>query len=202
MPRLADRLDSRHAPSDAMTILNLGSLNIDRVLAVPRVVRGGETLASSSLAVFAGGKGLNQSVALARAGARVAHVGKIGADGRWLLEKLASEGIDTSAVRESAGPSGQAMIQVDSAGQNAIVIVGGANQEITAEEIDEALARFPIAEWLLAQNETSGVEHAIRRARQRGLRVAFNPAPFDTRCSAFRSIWSICCASTKPKAPR
>ena len=164
-----------------MAILNLGSLNVDRVFRVPRIVRAGETIASHSLQVFAGGKGANQSVALAHAGAEVIHAGKIGPDGRWLLDKLRQCGVDTSAVVESASPSGQAIIQVDDAGQNAIVVLGGANAEITADEFDRALAGSPRATWLLVQNETSSVAHAIVRAEQRGLRVALNPAPLDDR---------------------
>lgn len=164
-----------------MSFLNLGSLNIDRVLRVGRIVHPGETIASTSLAEFAGGKGANQSVALARAGATVAHLGKIGPDGRWLLEKLAAEGIDVQRVSVAARPTGQAMIQVDDVGQNAIVLAGGANQDITESEVDAAIASVAAGSWLLTQNETSAVAHAIERARQRGLLVAFNPAPFDDR---------------------
>jgi ribokinase len=162
-----------------MKIFNLGSLNIDRVFRVPHIVRPGETIASMSTAVFAGGKGANQSVALARAGAQVAHVGKVGADGRWLLEKLARENVDTRFIRVADGPTGQALIQVDDAGQNAIVLLNGANAQITPEEVDKALAGASADDWLLAQNETSAVAHAIWRAKEGGRRVAFNPAPFD-----------------------
>jgi ribokinase len=162
-------------------ILNLGSLNIDRVVRVCHIARPGETIAGESLAIFAGGKGANQSVALARAGAQVAHLGKIGDDGQWLLEKLSREQIDTRWVRVGSGPTGQAMIQVDDTGQNAIVLVGGANQDITAQEVDAAVSGFSAGSWLLTQNETSAVEHAIRSAKQHDLRVAFNPAPFDRR---------------------
>lgn len=162
-----------------MSILNLGSLNIDRVVRVDHIARPGETIAGKSLSLFAGGKGANQSVALARAGAKVMHAGKIGADGRWLLDTLVSEGIDVRWVRVGAGSSGQALIQVDDAGENAIVLWPGTNAEITADEVDESLASVPPGGWLLAQNETSAVAHALRCAAERGLRVALNPAPFD-----------------------
>lgn len=164
-----------------MAILNLGSLNIDRVFRVPRIVGPGETIASHSLQVFAGGKGANQSVALAHAGAQVVHAGKIGPDGRWLLDKLRQSGVDTSAVDERDSPTGQAIIQVDDAGQNAIVVLGGANAEITEGDVDRALDGCPQATWLLVQNETSSVGHAIVRAHERALRVALNPAPMDDR---------------------
>jgi ribokinase len=94
-------------------ILNIGSLNIDRVFHVDHVTRPGETLACSGVAVFAGGKGANQSVALARAGAMVQHVGKVGTDGQWLVQKLALENIDTHGISVGAGPTGQPLIQVD-----------------------------------------------------------------------------------------
>ncbi len=164
-----------------MTILNLGSLNIDRVFRVPRIVSPGETIASRSLQAFAGGKGANQSVALARAGAEVIHAGKIGPDGRWLLDKLRQCGVDASAVIESDSLTGQAIIQVDDAGQNAIVILAGANAELTSGDVDRAFDTFPQVTWLLVQNETSAVGHAIASAKQRGLRVAFNPAPMHDR---------------------
>lgn len=164
-----------------MAILNLGSLNIDRVFRVSRIVRPGETIACRSLDVFAGGKGANQSVALAHAGAQVVHAGKIGPDGRWLLDKLRQSGVDTSAVFEGDSLSGQAIIQVDDSGQNAIVVLGGANAEITGDDVDRALDRCPRATWLLVQNETSAVGHAIVRAKERGLSVALNPAPMDDR---------------------
>lgn len=162
-------------------IINLGSLNIDRVLRVAHIARPGETIASTSLTESAGGKGANQSVALARAGARVAHLGRIGADGAWLRDKLAAEGIDTRHVRTCDSPTGQAIIQVDEAGQNAIVVVAGANALITPDDVDRALRDVEDAEWLVVQNETSAIEYAIHRAKKRRLRVAMNPAPFDAR---------------------
>jgi ribokinase len=162
-----------------MPILNLGSLNIDRVFRVPHIVRHGETIGSTSFDLVAGGKGANQSVALARAGGQVLHAGKVGPDGAWLVEKLAGEGIDTRWIRIGSAPTGQAVIQVDQRGENAIVLYPGANREITCKEVDEALDTVPPGTWLLVQNETSGVAHAICSARHRGLPVAFNPAPCD-----------------------
>lgn len=166
-------------------VYNLGSLNIDRVLRVKQLVRPGETIAASSLAELAGGKGLNQSVAMARAGANVVHLGKVGADGGWLRDKLAGEGVDTRFILQSSCATGQATIQVDDAGQNSIVLLAGANSEITSAEIGTALAAAAPGSWLLVQNETSGVAHAMQMAKQRGLRVAFNPAPFDDRVAEY-----------------
>ena len=183
-------------------IFNLGSLNIDRVFRVEHIARPGETIGSKSLAEFAGGKGANQSVALARAGAKVAHIGKIGPDGVWLAEKLAAEGIDTRWIRQGASPTGQAIIQVDDAGQNAIVLEAGANAEITPREVDEALADAAAGAWLLVQNETSAVAHAIGAAKKRGLRVAFNPAPFNAlvRQYPLASVDLLCLNETEAAA--
>ncbi len=167
-------------------IYNLGSLNLDRVFRVPHIASPGETLAASSLTTYPGGKGANQSVALARAGARVVHIGRIGTDGQMLRERLADEGVDVRHVVEmSDTPSGQAIIQVDDQGQNSIVILAGANGAITAADIEAALADAPACSWLLAQNETSCVGDAMRLAKQRGLKVAFNPAPADERVRGY-----------------
>jgi ribokinase len=115
----------------------------------------------------------------------VTHVGKVGADGAWLVDRLAQEGIDTRFVVFSDQPTGQAIIQVDRAGENAIVLSAGANDEITPDEIDRALDAAPPGSWLLVQNETGGVAHAIRQAKARGLRVALNPAPMDQRAREY-----------------
>jgi ribokinase len=160
-------------------VLNIGSINIDSVFRVHRIARPGETIASHSLSTFAGGKGANQSVALARAGVRVAHAGRIGEDGRWVLDLLAGQGVDVSRVHVGKNPTGQAIIQVDDAGQNAIVVSPGANQEISPDDVDGWLQDCRPGTWLLLQNETSGIEHAIRRAKKSGMLVAFNPAPAD-----------------------
>jgi ribokinase len=162
-----------------MPVINLGSLNVDRVVRVPHVARAGETIAGTSFQQFPGGKGANQSVALARAGAEVVHVGRVGADGAWLVDRLRAEGIDIRRIRVGTTPTGQAMIQVDPQGENAIVLFGGANREIESADVEDALDHAAAGSWLLVQNETNGVAHAIRAARARGLRVAFNPAPCD-----------------------
>lgn len=169
-------IERESAPA-APQVLNVGSLNIDRVFRVPHVVRPGETLASRSLAMFAGGKGANQSVALARAGARVAHCGRIGSDGEWLRDMLAGEGIDTRQVLGGEAATGQALIQVSDSGENAIVLLAGANHLLTERDIDAALASCGAGTIVLTQNETSEVAYLIERAAAAGLPLAFNPAP-------------------------
>lgn len=162
-----------------MRALNIGSLNIDYVYRVDHFVQPGETLHAASLQAGCGGKGLNQSVALAQAGVETWHAGLIGPEGAFLRDKLASFGVQTELVREVGEPTGHAIIQVDSAGQNSILLYGGANRRLTEEFVDEALAGFGPGDWLLAQNETACVGYAVAQAKRRGLRTALNAAPAD-----------------------
>ena len=160
-----------------MRILNLGSVNIDHVYEVEHFVRPGETLSSTDYQIFAGGKGFNQSVALARAGAKTSHAGRVGRDAVWLDERLQQEGVDTTYLHESDTPTGHAMIQVEPTGENAIVLFGGANQTVTEGDLDSAFAAFSAGDYFLLQNETSAVADAIRQAHERKLKIVFNPAP-------------------------
>lgn len=162
-----------------MRVLNIGSLNIDYVYRVDHFVRPGETLHAGTLRAGCGGKGLNQSAALARAGVETWHAGLTGPEGGFLREKLASFGVHTELVREVGEPTGHAIIQVDGTGQNSILLYGGANRCMTEAFVDEALAGFGPGDWLLAQNETVCVGHAVARAKERGLRTALNAAPAD-----------------------
>lgn len=158
-------------------ILNYGSLNIDHVYQVPHFVQPGETLTSASLHMFAGGKGANQSVALARAGATVFHAGKIGKDGLWLKEKLEQNGVNTQFIEEGNFNNGHAMIQVDPQGENAIILYGGANQEIEKEEVLCTLSKFEAGDFLLLQNEINLIPFLIEQGAKQQLEVCFNPAP-------------------------
>ena len=168
-----------------MKILNFGSLNIDLVYRLPHFVRPGETLAAEAFQRFPGGKGLNQSVALARAGARVLHAGKVGADGDLLLRTLREAGVDVSPVAVGPEPSGHAIIQVERSGQNSILIYAGANSCITEVEMDAALSRMETGDWLLLQNEINGIPAIMEKAKARGLKIAFNPAPMDPGVRAY-----------------
>lgn len=161
-----------------MKVLNIGSLNIDLVNSVDHIVRPGETAPVLSFARFAGGKGLNQSVALARAGASVYHAGAIGTDGLFLKELLESEGVDCSgiAVLEEV-PTGYALIQVAKDGENAILVNGGANHAVTPELAEKSLARMEPGDILLLQNEITSLQDIFRSAAARGLRIFFNPSP-------------------------
>lgn len=161
-------------------IINFGSLNVDKVYNVAHIVRPGETLSSSGLNHFAGGKGLNQSVALSRAGAEVFHAGKVGADGDILEQALLENNIDTSCLRSTAGQSGHAIIQVEAdGGQNCILLHGGANREISAAMMDEVLDKFDSDDWLVCQNEISNMSTLLQKAAVRGMAVVLNPSPID-----------------------
>ncbi|MDE0693314.1 MAG: ribokinase [Gammaproteobacteria bacterium] len=162
-------------------LVNLGSLCIDHVYSVPDITGPGETVASLGHEVFPGGKGLNQSVAAARAGAEVMHVGCVGEDGAWLKEVLAEAGVAASGVRVAAGASGHAVIQVNAAGENAIVIAGGTNRELAEADVTTALDALAPDDWLLLQNEINDLEGVLAAASRRGARVAFNVAPVDGR---------------------
>ncbi len=168
------------AGAEGMKILNLGSINIDHVYRVDHFVRPGETLDSFEYREFTGGKGFNQSIALARAGAATCHVGRIGKDATWLLSRLDREGVDTSHVKVTDTPTGHAIIQVVPSGENAIVLFGGANRMVSDIDISPALATCSPGDYLLVQNETSAVADAMRMGRERGLRVVFNPAPITS----------------------
>jgi ribokinase len=168
-----------------MGILNFGSINIDHVYAVERFVRPGETLHSRRYAQFPGGKGFNQSVALARAGASVRHAGRIGKDGVWLREYLGRCGADTSLIEVVDGPTGHAIIQVADSGENAILLHAGANHRITAADAERALARFTAGDFLLLQNEISAVPEIMERAAARKMRVVFNPAPMTPAVAGY-----------------
>lgn len=163
-----------------MKILNFGSLNIDFVYQVDHIVLPGETLSGGDVQQFAGGKGSNQSVALSKAGARVYHAGKIGEEGKWLLDKLGSYGVNTDFVQVYDGSTGHAIIQVTPEGQNSIILSGGGNRKIKEAEIDETLSHFEAGDYLILQNEINNTESIIRKAHDMGMKICINPAPFDS----------------------
>lgn len=162
-----------------MKTLCFGSLNIDHVYRVRRIVREGETIGTLGYARHLGGKGLNQSVALARAGLSVCHAGLIGADGAMLRDWLNENGVDTRFVREADERTGHALIQVDEAGRNCILLYGGANQCVARDWIDEVLGHFGAGDLILLQNEISGLPDLLSAARRRGMRIALNPSPIS-----------------------
>ena len=162
-----------------MKILNFGSLNVDYVYSVDYFVRAGETLKANSREVLPGGKGLNQSVALARAGAQVYHAGCIGADGEFLRELLNKKGVNTDYLRTIDGMQGHTIIQVDKKGENCILLYGGTNRSIGDGQIDETLAHFGPGDWLVLQNEINSLPRIVDAAFARGMRIVLNPSPYE-----------------------
>ncbi|NLK99617.1 MAG: ribokinase [Clostridiales bacterium] len=162
-----------------MKILNIGSLNIDYVYTVDHIVKEGETIASMQLESFCGGKGLNQSIALSRAGTKVYHMGIVGEDGEMLLEACKNDGIDTRYLKQIEGKSGHAIIQVDKDAQNSILLYAGSNRMFTKEYIDEVLENFQEGDMLLLQNEINLVDYIVEVAYKKGLIIVLNPSPYN-----------------------
>ena len=162
-----------------MKLLDFGSLNIDHTYQLPHLVRPGETLASDSYHKSEGGKGFNQAVALAKAGQEVYLAGAIGQDGLFLRDYLQELGVHTEHLCVLDAPTGHVMIQLDTEGQNCIILFGGTNGMITEAMIDEVLADFGAGDYLLLQNEISHVDSIICAAHAKGMHIILNPSPMS-----------------------
>ena len=163
-------------------VVVVGSLNVDLVTHVERHPKPGETVRGSGLERLAGGKGANQAVAASTAGASVAMVGCVGSDdaGSAYVTRLLAFGVDVSAVRVQPDcPTGHALITVDEAGENSIVVVAGANAAVAVEDL-EVLGSVGPGDVVLLQLEIppAVVAAAVRRAAARGARVILNLAPY------------------------
>lgn len=165
-----------------MKILNFGSLNVDYIYKVDHLVLPGETISSEGLTITTGGKGLNQSIALAKAGAVTFHAGAIGeADRVMLMGTLDGSGVNTDYIAMLPGPSGHAIIQVDKKGQNSIVLYGGANQQIEEAYVAKVLDGFDSGDIILLQNEISSIKHIMETAYKKGMKIYFNPSPANSK---------------------
>ena len=162
-----------------MKILNFGSVNLDYIYWVEHFVQPGETLAAKEQKMAPGGKGLNQSVALAKAGAEVFHAGCIGIGGESLKTLMEEYGVHTEYLYKVDELQGNAVIQVDTSGENCILLYGGSNRMITKEQIDETLEHFSTEDWLVLQNEVSNLEYMMEQAAKKGMKVVLNPSPFE-----------------------
>lgn len=160
-----------------MKVFNYGSINIDHVYKVPHLVQPGETLSSSDYQQVLGGKGANQSIALAQAGVNVAHIGFCNESDTWVIDQLQQFGVDCSLVAKVAEPTGHAIIQVDNDAENSIILFAGANHYATVDHLDKILSEAAQDDWLLLQNECSFTREIIVKAEARGLKVIFNPSP-------------------------
>lgn len=162
-----------------MRVLNFGSLNYDHVYKMDHFVQPKETALSLAYNRGFGGKGLNQSIALAKAGVEVCHAGRVGRDGQDFIEYLNNYGVDTTyLVKDDSLATGHAIIEVCQ-GENRIILHGGANQEVSREQIDETLKSFAPGDILLIQNEISNMSYLITRAHDLGLKIVFNTAPMN-----------------------
>lgn len=167
-----------------MKILVFGSLNIDLTFSVDHIVKPGETIGSTALQRGAGGKGANQAAALAKAGMDVYMAGKIGADGEFLAGLLQSYGVNTDHVVRYDGATGQAIIQLEKTGQNSILLFAGGNGEICPDEIEKTLNAFGAGDAVLLQNEIVRTGEIMEQAKKRGMKIYFNPSPFDASVAA------------------
>lgn len=169
-----------------MKVLNYGSLNIDYVYEVDHFTRAGETQSSFSLEIYSGGKGLNQSIALAKSGVKVWHAGVVGAkDSDMLLNQLEETGINTDLIRKKEGQSGHAIIQKIQNGQNCILIHGGSNQNITKADVDETLLQFEEGDYILLQNEINQIAYIMESAHEKGMKIIFNPSPLNEKIKTY-----------------
>ena len=164
-----------------MKALVFGSLNIDYVYQVPHFVQSGETLASFGLARYCGGKGLNQAVALSRAGVEAWMAGAVGAEGGFLLDMLQQAGVNTELVAQSEQLTGHAIIQNSPDGDNCILIYGGANRSISPEQVETTLARFDAGDYLLVQNEINQLPLILSEAKEKGMITVLNPSPMEAQ---------------------
>lgn len=164
-----------------MKVLNIGSMNLDHVYNVDHIVLPGETQATDGMNIFLGGKGMNQSIALAKAGAEVYHGGLIGNDGQLFLDACEEYGVNAKYIRKIKGKTGHAIIQIDKSAQNCILLYGGANEKLTADFIDEVLEGFEAGDILLLQNEVNMIPYIVDKAYEKGMQIALNPSPFNDR---------------------
>lgn len=162
-----------------MKVLNYGSINIDYVYSLDHIVVPGETQSSTGVQRFTGGKGANQSVAIARAGGTIWHAGKINRNDIWIKKELEQAGVRTDLIKAGDCQTGHALIQLESSGENAIILFGGANRSIAESEIEYNLSFFEAGDVLVLQNEINNIPLIMEKAHAKGMKIYLNPAPFS-----------------------
>lgn len=160
-----------------MKVLCFGSLNVDMVFTVQNFVKPKETIHSQSLTYFAGGKGLNQAIALRKAEADVYLAGSIGQDGQILLETCRKNDLNARYVRTTEGSSGMAVIQVDQEGENCIILYEGANGMNSTTFMDDVLKDFHKGDLIVLQNEINNLPYLIEAASRKEMKIVLNPSP-------------------------
>ena len=163
-----------------MKIYNLGSINIDHIYRLPHLVSAGETISARSYQIGLGGKGANQSIAAARAGGAVCHIGALNQTETHWKDQIAEKGVNVDHIAALEAPTGHAIVMVDqNSGENQIVIYPGCNEQISEHQIDAALAQAGEGDWVLTQNETNGSDYLFKKAGEKGLKRCYSAAPFD-----------------------
>lgn len=169
-----------------MHILNFGSMNIDHVYQVDHITAPGETIAATQLQFMPGGKGLNQSISLAKTGIKTYHAGCSGADAGMLRELLETSGVHLDYLKPVEQVNGHAIIQVNREGQNSIIIYSGSNGAVTPPMVDETLEHFSGEDTLvLIQNEISQVSYIANKCKEKHIPLAFNPSPYSAELDQF-----------------
>ncbi len=162
-----------------MAILNFGSLNYDHVYNVENFVVGKETITASGYNVYLGGKGLNQTIAIARSGGNVWHAGCVQNGDVDMVAFLQENSVNASLILQKNQPSGHAIIQIDSKSQNSIIVYGGANVALSEADVDFVLGHFEKGDFLVLQNEINCLGYAVEKAHQKGMIIALTPAPIN-----------------------
>lgn len=161
------------------TVFNLGSINRDKTIKVRRFPCPGETLAGHEASTCLGGKGLNISLALHRAGQLVTHIGAVHKDDADTLGEIERFGLKTDAIERADHATGEAYVLLDDDRENAIILCAGANTEISRSHIDQCLVTAKPGNWLVLQNETNNQHYAVEKAREKGMKIGLVAAPFD-----------------------
>ncbi|MEM7072002.1 MAG: ribokinase [Pseudomonadota bacterium] len=165
-------------------IHTIGSINCDFTYQLEHLVQAGDTVSAQTFTRHLGGKGINQSIAALKAGAKLRHFGAIGEGDEWCIGELARFGVDTSNIQLRPCQTGHAIIQLDQRGENAIIIHHGANAQLPRDQIRHFLAETNHSDWLMLQGEVNDTRWIMDEALANGLQIAFTPAPFpDTIAS-------------------
>lgn len=162
-----------------MKICCLGSLNIDMVFNMEEFVQPKETVHSNHLNIYAGGKGLNQAIAIKKTGADVFLAGSIGEDGDVLLKECDKHNLDRKHVKMIEGNSGLAVIQVNKKGENCIILYDGANKKNSKDFIDQVINSLEEGDFIVLQNEINDLDYILKKSKERNLVVFLNPSPID-----------------------
>ena len=168
-----------------MKVLNFGSINKDFIYSVNDFVNPGETISSIKYNIKIGGKGLNQSVAISKAGQKIYHAGIINIDDTFILDKLKKWNVNCENILIGDNPTGHAIIQVDKKGENSIIIHGGANDDVDIKFIESVLSKFNSGDILVLQNEINNIKEIIKRAHHKKMKIVFNPAPFNNEILSY-----------------